>query len=154
MLYRADAVFLAVFLGVSAAILWLIRSFPDTGEQYGPGFLPQILAVTLVGFGAALMVRWVIAVGGGKLNRAEYPPGFGSKALLFCLTLGGYVTLLGWDTPLGFPGLTILFLYGTGLLFGGRSPVRVGLMAVVTALAVYLFFRTWLHVPLPRSRWF
>jgi len=154
MLYRLDAVFLAVFLAVSGAIFWLAPGFPDTGERFGPAFLPRVLAVLLLGFSVALVVRWVSAARRGRLARAEISTGLGSKAFLFGLALAGYVTLLGRDTPLGFPGLTVLFLFGTGLLFGGRSPVRVGLMAVLTALGLYLFFRTWLRVPLPPSAWF
>lgn len=154
MLYRLDAVFLSVFLGVSGGMLWLTRNFPDTGERFGPAFLPRVLGVLLVGFSAALLFRWTRAGRGGKLARAEIPAGFGPKATLLGLALAAYLTLLGRQTPLGFPGSTALFLFGTGLLFGGRSPVRVGLMAVGTTIGLYLFFRTWLHVPLAPSAWF
>jgi putative tricarboxylic transport membrane protein len=154
MLYRLDVVFLSVFMGMSGAAIWLTRSFPDTGERFGPAFLPRVLGVLLVGFSAALFLRWISAARGGRLARAEIPVGFGPKAALLGLALVAYLTLLGQQTPLGFPGLTALFLFGTGLLFGGRSPVHMGLMAVATTIGLYLFFRIWLHVPLAPSAWF
>jgi putative tricarboxylic transport membrane protein len=151
---RLDAVFLGVFVLVTAAILWFTAGFPDTGEQFGPALFPQILALLLALLSGVLALRWLLAVRTASLTGLEVPAGFVVRASLLGLALVVYLALLGWETTLGFPGWTALFLFGTGFLFGGRSPTRVGFMAVVTALALYLFFRTWLRVPLPPSAWF
>lgn len=154
MVYRMDIAFLGVFLGVSAAILWLSRAFPETGERFGPAFVPCVLALLLAAFSLPLLARWMGAARRQDLGQASVPSGFTLRATLFALMLAAYTLLLSRETPLGFPLLTMLFLLGAGLLFGGRSPVRVGLMAVLTSMGLYLFFRIWLHVSLRPSAWF
>lgn len=154
MRYQADVVFLGLFVAVSGAILWLARTFPETGERFGPAFLPEFLALLLIVLSAVLLGQWLAIARRGGLARARVPAGFFPKAGLQVVMLAAYTVWLSRETPLGFPFLTMLFLFGTGLLFGGRSPIRVGLMAVVTAVGLYAFFRLWLHVPLRPSGWF
>lgn len=153
-MYRTDLAFLAVFLVVSLAIIWLTPGFPDTGERFGPAFLPRVLAVLLLSLTAALLVNWLRAAGRARLATIQLPTGFSRRAGLFAVAIAGYVGLLSRETPLGFPGLTLVFVAATAPLFGGRSAFRVAGVAVAITLSLYLVFRVWLNVPLPRSAWF
>jgi riboflavin transporter FmnP len=154
MLYRYDLVFLLIFVIVSGVIFWLTLDFPDTGERFGPAAIPLILAVLLMGFSTTLIIQWIRAARHRRLKNVKVPRGFPLKAVLFSIAIATYATLLSQETALGFPGMSMLFLFGTGFIFGGRSPFRVGLVAVITSMGLYLFFRMWLHVLLPRSAWF
>lgn len=153
-MYRADLVFLAILMLVGIAILWLTRFFPDTGELFGPAFFPRALAVALLLLTGGLATAWIGAARHARFSRVVLPVGFLRRGALFTFLLIAYIVLLALRTPLGFPGSTALFLLGTGLLFGGRSPAAIISMALGTSLGLYLFFRVWLHVPLPPSVWF
>ncbi len=153
-MYRVDAAFMTVFLLVGAAIVWLTQFFPDTGERFGPGFVPRVLAVLLIGFTGVLAVEWLWVRRRQRFLKAAIPRGFTVRAVVFTAALVSYVAVLGLRTPLGFPGWTALFLLGTGYLFGGRSLLGLVTMAIATSFGLYVFFRVWLHVMLPSSALF
>lgn len=152
----------AVLLAASAVGYWSIATDSsmtdfDYGNDPGPGFLPRILLVLLMGSALALggvASRRLIASGrgdggvGGGGWRALAMPGF------LVVTLLAFVFAA---TPVGFLAATAAFAVLWVVLLGVREEggyhIRALLLYLVQAagivVAVYLLFVVLIGVPLP-----
>jgi len=116
----------------------------------GPGFYPRIV----LGF-TALLAAILVAL--DLCHKKE--PGAAEKANYAAVTLqfalfGVYVAALPW---LGFRIATFAYVAAMNALLDfpqtTKGWLRVGALALVTALATYLVFEHYLSVLLPRGRW-
>ena len=141
---------LAVFAASLVLFGLTLELKPSPLVPIGPGFYPRIvLAIT-----ALLAVILVVL---DLLARKQ--PGSGDQANYAAVTLqfalfGVYVASLPW---LGFRIATLAYVAAMNALLDlprtTKGWVRVGVLAVVTALATYLVFERYLSVLLPRGRW-
>jgi hypothetical protein len=141
-------------LAVAAASLFLfaltLELKPSPLVPIGPGFYPRLVLGLAALLGAALCAS--------ELRRpAAARPGesrdYAAVALHFAV-FGVYVVALPW---LGFRIATFLYVAATNALMSApRMPaqwLRVGAIALGTALITHLVFERYLAVLLPRGRW-
>ena len=129
------------------AILWIATALglPYMGDYApGSGFLPLWL-------GVCLLVLSVIHVGSRlRVPASQQPAGHWRKVVAVTLGLTVCVAVI---EPLGFVvavGAYLLFL----LRAVEKEPWRTSLGVSVGTIAVlFLLFRVWLHVPLPKGPW-
>jgi len=107
----------------------------------GPGFWPFLIAVTILGLGAALVLR--------PDRGFRAPPDTGGRwaslGIAFA-TLAFFVLAL---EPLGYPLATALLLVAQFRWVEWRPWRTAVLTAVVTSVVSFVLFRFLLHVPLP-----
>jgi hypothetical protein len=137
-----------------ALIVWLQSAGLEVGtlSYFGPGFMPQILAVALMGCGLALLVRGLVE----RNEAAERlvlavrgPAAVGLAILLFALTIRGFP--IG---PVRVPQLGLLvagpltvFIAGMGSV--DARPRELAVLGIaLTAMAV-LLFTDLLGMPVP-----
>lgn len=132
--WLAIAIF-ASFEGFAVLKLGTLRS-------PGPGFFPFWGGILLAIFSLMLLVR-------SLRGREQF--GFGAiqwRALL--VVLGAVLAYLFLLETLGFVTVTFVFLL---LLFGfGKTPwVKSGAWSAIATMLIYVLFRFWLQVQLPRG---
>ena len=116
----------------------------------GPGFYPRIV----LGF-TALLAAILVALDlrHKKEPEAAEKANYAAVTLQFAL-FGVYVAALPW---LGFRIATFAYVAAMNALLDFPKTtagwVRVGVLALVTALATHLVFEHYLSVLLPRGRW-
>lgn len=138
-----------VFFGVSLATLWAALTMPigDLGTP-GPGFLPLLLGVFMVGTSGGLVV--------GELRRPSArsaeasAPGAARRVTLFVVALIAYCVLL---PVVGFLPLTFLLQVGLLRLLGVSRAGTVLLIAALATGVSYFLFERWLGVPFPQGWW-
>jgi hypothetical protein len=116
----------------------------------GPGFYPRIvLGITALLAAVLLIFDFLHRKEPGPAEEANYA----AVALHFAL-FGAYVAALPW---LGFRIATFAYVAAMNALLDfpktTKGWIRVGLLALATALATYLVFERYLSVLLPRGRW-
>ena len=147
-----DAVFGAVLVALSLAILLYARGFPGMpGQHYGPALFPSLIAAGFGLCGLVLCAQGARRLAAEGLIRLE--PWARSGAPLFdaALILAGLAAYVLLSERLGF------LVAGGGLLFvwiarfrGGRL-VSSFAFALATALVIDYAFRRMLLVPLPQG---
>ncbi len=145
-----DWVIGALFVLAGAAVFVATLGFPRLEDGApGPALFPRVLAVLMVGFGAAL------AVGALRARRRGAPPAAPPPALV--ARAGLVNALLVFAAIVAFmvvaPGLGFL-LTSAAILFAlmwrlGTSPARAALASAGLTLFVYVIFGKLLRVPLP-----
>ena len=110
-------------------------------ETPGPGFLPRLFGVLLLGLALATAVQSVLA----PAAVTEDQGGF-RKPLLVLLTSALAVTTL--ETA-GFPLTVFLMLAGLYALVERKPPLTALLVAAAVTGALHMIFAVWLAVPLP-----
>ncbi len=120
----------------------------------GPAFYPQIVLGITALMALALVVADVVLHRRGReaAPRAERPR-YGLVVLAFAV-FGAYVVALPF---VGFRIATFAFVAAMQAALDppkdARRWLRVGVVALVTAGAVYVVFERYLHVLLPRGLW-
>ena len=110
----------------------------------GAGFLPFWLGLILV----ALVIGHLVTTRKEVAERTESSSG--RKVLAVSAGLAACVALISW---LGFAAAIAAYLLYLARWVERRSwALSVGL-AIITTLILYLVFRLWLGVPLPRGPW-
>ena len=145
-----DAVWGALLLALSAAVLWNIQGFPRIpGQNIGPGAFPGLLASVLAGCALLLIARGVRALRAGGSAVAWAPwllsPRHVGNALL---TIGALVFYIAAADRLGFLVAATLILAALFLQLRVRPVVAVA-VAVATAFVIHLVFYKGLRVSLP-----
>ena len=116
----------------------------------GPGFYPRIV-LGLTALLAAMLVVSDLLKKKMPVPRARLAYG---AVLLHFAVFGVYAVALPW---IGFRVATFAYVAATNALLdvphSARGWLRVGLLAVGTALATYYVFEHYLLVLLPRGRW-
>lgn len=144
-------VVLAAGLGVLGGICMLLSSrLPYMGEfAPGSGFMPFWLGLALTALSVLFIARRVRA--GEWLDGARYlPPAEWRRPVLIALGLIVCVAVIenaGWTLS-----VTVYIAYLMRVVEGKRWRLALGL-ALGTSVALWLLFRTWLGVPLPKGPW-
>lgn len=140
-------------LGVSLWLLALSASLPRPAlVPIGPGFYPRAVLALTAALAALLVASdWLAR----RRARPPAPEAAGNVRLVWITfaLFGAYVVLL---PLLGYRVSTALFVAAlqAALEPAGRRPwLRIGLVAVVTAVLTHLAFEKYLSVLLPRGRW-
>jgi hypothetical protein len=138
-----------------------------TSRGLGPRFFPYAVSVLGMALGLYLLVRDLVAAGttatpeGGASEEAEESeeegrPRFNARHLVTPLAIVGLsvVYSLVWNI-LGFILTSVVFLVLAMLVLGEKRPLVLSLYSVGIVTVIYLIFRAWLEVPLPRlGLWF
>lgn len=112
----------------------------------GAGFLPLWLGLILV----ALVIGFILTTRTPKKVDDETAPRSGRKVIAVSAGLAACVALIDW---IGFAAaIAAYLLYLTRWVEGRRWVLSIAL-AAGTTLGLYLVFRVWLGVPLPRGPW-
>ena len=145
-----DAVWGALLLALSAAVLVAIRSFPNIpGQNIGPGAFPGLIAVALAGCALILVVRGVrdlraggrLVVLGAWLRSPRHVVNF----LLACAAIVFYLVAVN---RLGFLVTATLLLLALFLQLRVK-PWLAAMVALAAAFAIHLAFYKLLRVALP-----
>ena len=131
---------------VGLFVVWERRVLPlGTTSHPGPGYVPLLLAILLIVFGAILIVRGKGARPLSSVNWAEAPH---ALAILGCCL---FVTALMEKI-----GYRLTMLIALGFLFGVMERIKLWLVLVLTislSLGSFWLFDSLLRVPLPRGGW-
>ena len=139
---RADHVAGAAFVAFGGVIIALSGDLP-TGQlsMPGSGFLPKIIAVLMILFGLALVVR---AKESGPLSSVVWDDG--KHALMVIAITAAAIALY---TRLGFIITMILMMGALLILIERKNPLRAAAYSVAVVLIAYVCFAFLLKSPLP-----
>ncbi|MFO1305160.1 MAG: tripartite tricarboxylate transporter TctB family protein [Burkholderiales bacterium] len=148
-----DAVWGALLLLLSAAILVHVQSFPTIpGQKVGPALFPGLVAVGLAVCAVLLVVKGLAARRDGDEAGAWVElddwMGDGSYVLAFVVTIGVnvfYILAVDW---LGFLPVGVIYLSALFVVYG-VSRKWILPIAIVVTLAIHYAFYKLLKVPLP-----
>ena len=148
-----DAVWGALLIFLSAAILVHVRNFPTIpGQNVGPALFPGLIAVGLVVCAVILIVKGLAAraQGGERGHWLVFDAWTGSRrhVLAFALAVGVNVFYILLVDRLGFIPTGIVYLGVLFAVFGVRTGWIVPLALVVTLVIHFAFYKL-LKVPLP-----
>jgi hypothetical protein len=146
MTLRADHVAGAAFVLFGALIIALSGDLP-TGRlsMPGSGFLPKIIAVLLMIFGAALIVRGKESPAFAELGWSDLP----HAVQVVAITAAG----IALYTVLGFVITLILMVSAILIVIERRNPLRAGAYAIAVVAITYVGFEYLLKTPLPNGPW-
>ena len=119
----------------------------------GPGFYPRIVLGATALLAAALVAFDLLAGRKERKRRAKDGANYAAVVVHFAV-FGAYVGLL---PGLGFRVATFLYVAVANALLApprdAKGWLRVGLLAGIATVAVYVAFERYLLVLLPRGRW-
>jgi putative tricarboxylic transport membrane protein len=131
---------------VGLFVVWERRVLPlGTTSHPGPGYVPLLLAILLIVFGAILIAR---GKGARPLHSLGWPEAPHAVAILGCCIF----TTLFLETI----GYRLTMLIVMGFLFGVMERIKIWLTLVLTfsfSLGTFWLFDSLLRVPLPRGGW-
>lgn len=131
---------------VGLFVVWERRVLPlGTTGHPGPGYVPLLLAILLIVFGAILIVR---GKGAPALRSVSWPEAPHAVAILGCCIF----TTLFMETI----GYRLTMLLALGFLFGVMERIKIWLTLLLTfgfSFGTFWLFDTLLRVPLPRGGW-
>lgn len=126
-----------------------------TARGLGPRFFPYAVSVLGMVLGLYLLVRDLAAAGGRVSTDDRESPGeatgrgFGhivTPAVIVALSI---LYSLVWDV-VGFILTSVIFLVLAMRALGEQRPLVIATYSVGIVTVIYLIFRVWLEVPLPR----
>lgn len=147
---KGDIIFSVIGLGLS---LWLIlesQKFAYSSKfGIGPGFFPFWLGIVLVAFS---LFRFILCFK-EKYDAEEMKPrlpGWGSlgRLGLIMLIMAGFALVM---SSLGFIAAVFIFVFAILYLLEGDSLLKSAFYGVMFSAAVFLVFRYWLEVDLPKG---
>lgn len=143
-----DAIFGAVFLVLSALVLWDVRSYPTIpGQDVGPAAFPGAVAALLAVCSVLLIVQGVRARDGGWFERGAWMMS-PRQIVAFVVTLAGMLLYVIAADTIGFLILGTVILFALMLALNVRVPVALA-VAVLATVAIHIVFYKALRVPLP-----
>jgi hypothetical protein len=142
MTLRADHVAGAAFVVAGILVLALSGDLPF-GElsMPGSGFLPRLVAITMMFFGLVLMAK-----AGNSAPFATLSWSDGQHAGLVVVIPAIAVSLYTW---LGFITTMVLMMIAMLIMIERRNPLAAGVYSIVTVLGTYGIFKFLLNAPLP-----
>jgi hypothetical protein len=143
---RADHVAGAAFVAFGVLIIALSGDLP-TGQlsMPGSGFLPKIVAVLLMLFGAILILRGGESGAFAELGWSDLP----HAVQVVVLTAAG----IALYTVLGFLIALTLLVFAILVVIERRNPLRAAGYAVAVVVVTYFSFEYVLKTPLPNGPW-
>jgi hypothetical protein len=111
----------------------------------GSGFLPKIIAVLLMIFGAALIVRGKESPAFAELGWSDLP----HAVQVVAIAAAG----IALYTVLGFVITLILMVSAILIVIERRNPLRAGAYAIAVVAITYVGFEYLLKTPLPNGPW-
>lgn len=139
---RADHIAGGVFVFLGLLVFALSGDLPfGQLSMPGSGFMPLLIAVLMIGFGAAIMLRGregeaLASLPWDDLRHA------GPVVLIAAAAIAAY-------TWLGFILTMTLMMFALLVLIEGRNILRAGVYSVAVVLLAYGVFATFLKAPLP-----
>ena len=131
---------------VGLFVVWERRVLPlGSASHPGPGYVPLLLAILLILFGAILIVR---GKGAPSIRSISWPEAPNAVAILGCCI---FITLF-METI----GYRLTMLIVMGFLFGVMERIKIWLTLLLTfgfSFGTFWLFDTLLRVPLPRGGW-
>ena len=125
-----------------------------TARGLGPRFFPYAVSVLGMVLGLYLLVRDLAAArrttaGESDSREEETTPGMGHLVTPAVIVGLSVVYSLVWDL-LGFILTSVIFLVLAMRALGETRPVVITIYSIGIVTVIYLIFRVWLEVPLPR----
>jgi hypothetical protein len=144
MILRADHVAGAAFVAFGALVIALSGDLPvGRLSMPGSGFLPMIVAVLTIVFGAALLLR---AGESGRFSEFDWSDGK-HAAMVTVIT----VVAIALYTYLGFIITMMLMVIALLILIERQNPLRAVAYGAGIVLVTYVCFAFLLKTPLPHS---
>ncbi|MGB7257911.1 MAG: tripartite tricarboxylate transporter TctB family protein [Pseudolabrys sp.] len=144
MTLRADHVAGAAFAAFGALIIALSGDLPfGQLSMPGSGFLPKIVAVLMVLFGLALIVR---ARESEPYSTISWADGKHAAMVTVITSLA-----IGFYTVLGFIITMVLTMVALLVIIERRNPLYAGGYAIAIVLMTYAAFEYLLKTPMPES---
>ncbi len=148
-----DAVWGALLLLLSAALIFHVQSFPTIpGQQVGPALFPGIVGAGLAVCAVLLIIKGLAArrEGGERADWIELDDWMreGHYVVAFLLTIGVnvfYILAVDW---LGFIVVGTIYLTVLFIVYGASRAWSLPIALGVTLLIHYAFYKL-LKVPLP-----
>jgi hypothetical protein len=146
MTLRADHVAGAAFAAFGALILLLSDDLPTGGlGMPGSGFVPKIVAVLLILFGAALIFRGRESEPFAAIGWSDLP----HAAQVVALTAAG----IALYTRLGFLITLFAMIAAILIVIERRHPLRAAVYAASVVAVAYVGFEYVLKAPMPNGPW-
>ncbi|HTR57737.1 MAG TPA: tripartite tricarboxylate transporter TctB family protein [Casimicrobiaceae bacterium] len=148
-----DAVWGALFLLLSATVLFHVRNFPTIpGQNVGPALFPGVLATALAACALLLIAKGIVArrSGGERAQWISFDEWVGSPrhVLAFFVVIGVNIFYILLVDRLGFILTGSIYLAVLFAVFGVRMRSILPLALVITLGIHYSFYKL-LKVPLP-----
>jgi hypothetical protein len=144
MTLRADHVAGAAFVAFGALIIALSGDLPfGQLSMPGSGFLPKIVAVLMILFGLALIVR---ARESEPYSTISWADGKHAAMVTVITSLA-----IGFYTVLGFIITMVLTMVALLVIIERRNPLYAGGYAIAIVLMTYAAFEYLLKTPMPES---
>jgi putative tricarboxylic transport membrane protein len=136
-----DRIIAALVVALGAFLLVQAFRFPAPGQPEDPGTaaLPQLIGAALVLLGVMLLFN---------TEKNSFLPEAGSRLRTFLIVVASVAYTFAL-TPFGFMLSTVVFMVVGLLIMGIRSIVRLVLVPLILAVAVYYLFTDALGVYLP-----
>jgi len=148
-----DAVWGALLLLFSAALLWHVQSFPTIpGQTVGPALFPGVVAIALAVCAVLLVMKGLVTrrEGGDREAWIGFEPWTRQRRYLiaFAVTVGVNVFYIVAVDRLGFFIVGVIYLVAVFWVYGVSRKWILPIAVVVTLLMHYAFYKL-LRVPLP-----
>ena len=148
---KANIIISIILIGFASFYAYLIANLParDLPNTLGAAFVPWVLAGSLAGLSAILLISSILAKNNSDTVSLPVRELLGIGFLL--VLIAGYVKLMDY---FGFVTSSIVFLSILTWLAGSRKPVEIGLFSITTSTLVYLLFHKFFKVQLPAGIFF
>ena len=147
---KGDRIFAFICLGLSFWLIWESRKFDYTTRYTtGPGFLPLWLGVCLALLSLSLLFNTFKRKQDKEDKKSRLP---GKKSLfrvgLILLFTAGFAFSM---TALGFVFTVALFVFGILFALERYTLLKSLFYGLIMSGAVFLIFRCWLDIELPKG---
>lgn len=135
---------------IGASIVILVPSqtnpIPGLQTQMSPGLIPTLVGAGLILSGLGLILQ-------SSLGSVDEPPidldrTASVRIVISVLLIVAYTMIF---PLLGFVVTSAIFVGFFTWFFGAHNPVKIGLMVVLPAVVVWLFFEQLFRIPLPHG---
>jgi putative tricarboxylic transport membrane protein len=136
-------VFPVFFIELGILFLIITLGFPDVNEKVGPGVVPMLWIIGILGLSLLLLIRGLLG-----LEDEDPPWGHTGKVAIFIVMIILYIIIM---QVIGYYLATALFLIsGMYFLTYRNWKVMISISAGWTLFSYFAFYRL-LYVPLPRG---
>jgi putative tricarboxylic transport membrane protein len=152
---KADFVTAILLILGSLFIIFATLRFPRYGEWgplfANPGFVPFLLALTLLGMSVYLLTRAIRGRGHEiSIDRENTVLFFRSpRTVRFLICMGLFILYYALLGRVTFIAVTTVYLFLSILIFGRGSWIKALLISLAASFAIYIVFLRIFLVPLP-----
>ena len=136
-----ELVLIMVMLVISIIFLWLAQSYPLMASRF-----PKVISSFSLVLAVVLLITKIWPNARVDSGRNVKPGQNGLSWIVFSGLMVLYAIVM---QIVGFIAATFLYLLCCPFLMGLKNPMRLGMIAIISALLLFVCTRWVLHVPIP-----